>query len=174
MLVVLLIMGGLLPRIHADDFPLSMLSVEDSVITGRFIDSLLLSLPPCTYAGQSVDLEYLNCYTNKNYTLYNIFTVPNCNSNGDLTGPTAFSRNIGYQLMNLTNGTSYIIRYKIGMNRSNPLMATTRSASSYTEIEVGFPGRSAAMVVITVILSVDAFILLIWISISTLVSPSDE
>lgn len=48
------------------------------------------------------------------------------------------------------------------------------AVSSYTEIEVGFPGRSAAMVVITVILSVAAFILLIGISISTLVSPSDE
>ncbi|XP_026777440.3 uroplakin-2 isoform X1 [Pangasianodon hypophthalmus] len=174
MLAIILILGGLIPPIHTDDFPLSMLSAHDKVITGRFFDSLLLSLPPCTYAGKSVDLEYLNCDTNTSYILYDIFTVPNCNSSGNLTGSTAFSRNIGYQLTNLSNGTQYKINYKIGDIRSIPLMATTRTVADYTEIKLGSQGRSAAMVVITVILSVAMFILLISIIISMFVSPNEE
>ncbi|XP_046695306.1 uroplakin-2 isoform X2 [Silurus meridionalis] len=173
MLAVLLIMGGLVSLIHAQDFPLSVLSGENAVITGRFFDSLLLSLPPCTYAGKNVDLEYQDYNNNKSYILTNIFMVSSCVYIGDMQGSTAVSRNIGYQLMNLTNGTQYKINYKIGVNKSTSVIVYTRTAVNYRDVDLGFTGRSAAMVVITSILSVAMFVLLIGIII-VLLSPSEE
>ncbi|KAI5608362.1 uroplakin 2-like isoform X1 [Silurus asotus] len=174
MLAVLLIMGGLVSLIHAQDFPLSVLSSEDAVITGRFFDSLLLSLPPCTYAGKNVDLEYQDYNNNKSYILTNIFMVSSCVYIGDMQGSTAVSRNIGYQLMNLSNGTQYKINYKIGVNKSTSVIVYTRTAAvNYRDVDLGFTGRSAAMVVITSILSVAMFVLLIGIII-VLLSPSEE
>ncbi|XP_060768446.1 uncharacterized protein upk2 [Neoarius graeffei] len=171
MLAVLLIVGGLIPQIHAGAFTIRILSADDNVITGRFLDSLLLSFPPCSFADQNVDLEYTNCNTSKNYTLDNIFTVPKCDNEDNRYGPPAHRMNIGYKLNNLTSGTQYKINYKIGNSKSNTVTATTRTANDYAKIGLGFPGRSAAMVVIVVILSVAAFILLISILVGLFASP---
>ncbi|XP_047664963.1 uroplakin-2 isoform X2 [Tachysurus fulvidraco] len=174
MLVVLLIIGGLIPLIHAEDFPPSLLSIKDKVITGQFFDSLMLKLPSCFYAGQNVDLEYMNCDTNQSNIQSNVFTVPSCGSMSDPKGSTVLSRNIGYQLMNLKNGTRYKITYKIGNLSSSSVIATTRTVANYNEINLSFQGRSAAMLVITVLLSVAMFILLISIITSVFVSPSEQ
>lgn len=48
------------------------------------------------------------------------------------------------------------------------------TGASYTDIELDFSGRSAAMVVITVLLSLAVLILLISIIVSNLVSPSED
>ncbi|KAG9282018.1 uroplakin-2 [Astyanax mexicanus] len=171
MLSVLFILGGFIPLIYAD-FSATMLTVDDGVITGRFSDSVLLSLPPCDqYAGKSVDLEYLNVNTNQTTTLKSIFTVANCSSGINTVGSTAISRNIGYQLKNLSNGTEYRIHYQIGSNKSVPIMATTRSVPDFGN-DLSLPARSGAMVVITVILSLAMFFLLICLILSTVMSSA--
>ncbi|XP_072549980.1 uroplakin-2 [Salminus brasiliensis] len=173
MLSVLFILGGFVLLINAE-FTAKVLSVEDGVMTGRFSDSLLLSLPPCQFAGQTVDLEYLNANTNETKTLTNIFTVASCSTHSNKAGSTALSRNIGYQLMNLANGTEYKIHYKIGSEISNYMMATTRSVPDYNGINEGLSARSGAMVVITVILSLAMFFLLICLVLSTVLSSSGQ
>ncbi|XP_036436794.1 uroplakin-2 [Colossoma macropomum] len=170
MLAVLFVLGGFVPLIDADFAP-RVLTVEDGVLTGRFPDSLLLSLPPCNYSGQSVDLEYLNANTNENKILSNIFTI-NCTNGVYTAGSATLSRNIGYQVTNLTNGTEYKLRYKIGTTNSSYILATTRTVSDYNVIDEGLPARSGAMVVITVILSLAMFFLLICLILSTVMSTS--
>ncbi|KAG7314539.1 hypothetical protein KOW79_021842 [Hemibagrus wyckioides] len=174
MLAGLLIIGGLIPLIHADDFTTSLLSDVKEVTTGRLFDSLLLRLPSCSFAGQNVDVEYLNCNTNQSYILNNVFTVQSCDSGGDPKGSTVLSRNMGYQLTNLRNDTQYKINYKIGNVRSTPVIATTRIAANYNNIDLSYQGRSAAMLVITVLLSVAMFILLISIITSAFVAPTEH
>ncbi|XP_066516103.1 uroplakin-2 [Hoplias malabaricus] len=170
MLAVLFILRGLVPFINAD-FPARVLTSNDGVMTGQFLDSLLLSLPPCELEGQSVDLEYLNVNTNENKTLTSIFTVPSC-TNVNTIGSTAFGRNIGYQLMNLSNGTAYRLHYKVGNVSSVTIFGTTITASDYNGINDGLPARSGAMVVITVILSVTMLLLLICLILSLALSTS--
>ncbi|KAM9440850.1 uroplakin-2 [Clarias gariepinus] len=174
MLAVLLIAGALIPLTHAQDFPLALLSTESQMISSRFFNSLLLTLPPCNYAGKNVDLEYQNLDINTKYYISNIFTIPSCINTGYPNGLSAFSRRIGYQLMNLNESTQYRIIYKIGNLSSTPLTASTRTAVNYTDIDLSFAGRSAAMVVITVVLSVTMFILLLGIIISLFVSPKKD
>ncbi|KAL7834497.1 hypothetical protein SRHO_G00287440 [Serrasalmus rhombeus] len=170
MLAVLFVFGGFVPLIDADFVP-KVLTTEDGVLTGRFPDSLLLSLPPCNYSGQSVDLEYLNVNTNEYKTLTNIFTV-NCTNGISTAGSAALSRNLGYQVTNLTNGTEYKFRYKIGATNSSYVLATTRRVFDYNGIDEGLPARSGAMVVITVILSLAMFFLLICLILSMVMSTS--
>ncbi|KAK3509124.1 hypothetical protein QTP70_020235, partial [Hemibagrus guttatus] len=174
MLAVLLIIGGLIPLIHAQDFTTSLLSDFKEVTTGRFFDSVLLSLPSCSFAGQNVDVEYLDCDTSQSYILYNAFMVSSCGNSSDPKGSTVLSRNVGYQLTNLRNGTQYRINYKIGNVRSTPVITNTRIAANYNNIDLSFQGRSAAMLVITVLLSVAMFILLISIIASAFLSPTEH
>lgn len=44
------------------DFPLQLLD-PSSVVTATFSDSVLLSVPPCSLAGQQVSLTYQNMAT---------------------------------------------------------------------------------------------------------------
>ncbi|KAI4900710.1 hypothetical protein NFI96_029143, partial [Prochilodus magdalenae] len=162
MLAVLFVLGGFASLINAE-FPARVPNSADGVITGLFPNSLLLTLPPCKeYAGENVDLEYINADTNENKTLEHIFIVASCNASS-----------IGfYHLLNLTKNTEYRLRYKVGTDNSSLILAHTRNVSDYNDIDSGLPGRSGAMVVITVILSLAMFFLLVCLILSTVLSTS--
>lgn len=74
--------------------------------------------------------------------------------------------------------TLQVINSEVSCNMDDIKRLTTDiclfAAADYQKIGLGFPGRSAAMVVIIAILSVATFILLISIIISIFVSPSQE
>ncbi|KAJ8388338.1 hypothetical protein AAFF_G00134920 [Aldrovandia affinis] len=160
------------------EFELKLLS--DEVISSTFERSVILGLPPCTLAGRSVDLEYNNTGTNEKTILRNIFPVPLCRSKrGLISFPEqnahfTLKRDLGYQVMNLANGTEYSFQYIVDTERSKALLATTRAAPSYTQIDDGLPARSGAMVVITVILSVAMFILLVALIITLFFGNSED
>ncbi|CDQ73204.1 unnamed protein product [Oncorhynchus mykiss] len=158
---------GMLFTLSNAEFQVSLLKESDGVVTGRFADSLLLSLPPCALATQSVTLEYNNTDTNESKTLVNIFKVLPCRfrrdiiSNIENNGQFTTSRNLGYQVTNLTTGSTYRLQYVVGAEKSNILEVSTRQVKDPNQIDSGLPARSGAMVVITVILSVSMFILLV-------------
>ncbi|XP_062845243.1 uncharacterized protein upk2 [Trichomycterus rosablanca] len=169
MLAGLFIVGGFFPIIMAES-SLTLLTNENNVITGRFIDFLLISLPSCVYGGQNVDVEYQNVNTSQTNTLTNIFTVAYCQSSGSSSGLLAVRRRLGYQLTGLNSNTEYKIRYKIGSTYSNYLMATTRKVFDHKGINTGLSGWSAAMIVITATLSVAMFFLLLSFILSLVLS----
>ncbi|XP_036845734.1 uroplakin-2 isoform X2 [Oncorhynchus mykiss] len=100
-------------------------------------------------------------------TLVNIFKVLPCRfrrdiiSNIENNGQFTTSRNLGYQVTNLTTGSTYRLQYVVGAEKSNILEVSTRQVKDPNQIDSGLPARSGAMVVITVILSVSMFILLV-------------
>uniref|UniRef100_A0A4W5M984 Uroplakin 2 n=1 Tax=Hucho hucho TaxID=62062 RepID=A0A4W5M984_9TELE len=148
------------------EFQVSLLKESDGVVTGRFADSLLLSLPPCDLATQSVTLEYNNTDVSVK-TLVNIFKVLPCQLRRDIISTIennaqfTTSRNLGYQVTNLTTGSTYRLQYVVGAEKSNILEVSTRQVKDHNQIDSGLPARSGAMVVITVILSVSMLILLV-------------
>ncbi|XP_066565459.1 uroplakin-2 [Amia ocellicauda] len=161
----LVIFGLLLVAANAD-FQASVLDGSGGLLTGVFANSVVLSLPPCTLAGQDVNIEYFNVPAGNKTLLTNLFTVPLCRYKRDLisvnenNGQFVVSRTIGYQVKNLVPGIDYRFQYNVGSERSNVVEVTTRAGKDYNTIDDGLPGRSAAMLVITVLLSVAMFVLI--------------
>ncbi|XP_063060038.1 uroplakin-2 [Engraulis encrasicolus] len=172
MLTTLLVFAGALLTLASADFTASIL--EEHVVSGELPDSLLLTLPPCEMAGKSVNLTYKINSTNDENTLVDIFTVPACDDNETKEGASLVSRNVGYKVSNLQTGAHYILQYHVDGQKSNEVMASTRAAMNYEDIDTGLPARSGAMVVITVILSVAMFILMIGITVTLVVSNDDD
>uniref|UniRef100_A0A8C7HQY1 Uroplakin-2 n=1 Tax=Oncorhynchus kisutch TaxID=8019 RepID=A0A8C7HQY1_ONCKI len=160
---------GMLFTLSNAEFQVSLLKESDGVVTGRFADSLLLSLPPCAFATQSVTLEYNNTDTNESKTLVNIFKVLPCRFRRDIistienNGQFTTSRNLGYQVTNLTTGSTYRFLTPVAskQNLKHSFCMLFISVKDPNQIDSGLPARSGAMVVITVILSVSMFILLV-------------
>ncbi|XP_067113767.1 uncharacterized protein upk2, partial [Osmerus mordax] len=72
---------GLLFTLSRAEFQVYFLKDSDGVVTGRLMDSPLLSFPPCSLC---VTLEYNRTDTSKSKILANIFTVPPCRFKGDV------------------------------------------------------------------------------------------
>ncbi|XP_064207019.1 uroplakin-2-like [Anguilla rostrata] len=160
---IILIVFGVFFTIANAEFQLKLLGPSDGVVTSVFSDSLIVSLPPCSLAGKNVDLWYKNIATSKNNTLKNIFTVPKCISKRDLV---QINKVQGYQVTNLMTGTQYSLQYILDTDKSIVITANTTAVTSYSTINDGLPGRSAAMIVITVLLSVAMFILIVALIVS--------
>ncbi|KAJ8345247.1 hypothetical protein SKAU_G00294400 [Synaphobranchus kaupii] len=177
---IILIVFGMFFTIANAKFKLKLLEPSDGVLSSKFSYSLILSLPPCSLVGKNVDLAYNNTGTSESKALKSIFQVPNCRSKRDLISVTeknnhfTLTKDLGYQVNNLINGTQYSFQYVVDTEESNILTASTRAALSYTQIDDGLPARSAAMVVITVLLSVAMFILLVGLIISLFYGNSGD
>ncbi|KAJ8267055.1 hypothetical protein GJAV_G00137790 [Gymnothorax javanicus] len=177
--LILLIFGVFFNAANAE-FALNLLQPDKGVVTSNFSNSLILTLPPCTLAGMTVNLTYNETGTGKSTLLTKIFTVPACRPKRDLISVTAndgqlsFTKNVGYQAKNLASGTEYSFQYAVGTEKSNVLTASTRTATSYTQIDSSLPGRSAAMIVITVVLSMAMFVLIVGLILSILLGTSDD
>uniref|UniRef100_A0A9J7Y556 Uroplakin 2 n=2 Tax=Cyprinus carpio TaxID=7962 RepID=A0A9J7Y556_CYPCA len=160
MLAVLFVLGMLCPLNFAE-IEIRLLDPKiDGVLTSKFPNSFLLSLPNCSlYGDSSAELLYTELPSNENKT--ESFIVPSC--------PVSLP---GFLLKNLKNGTTYNMQYKIaGVNDTSAnLTTTTTNVIDYQQIDSGLPARSGAMVVITVILSVAMVALLIGLIISFLFS----
>ncbi|XP_062845155.1 uroplakin-2-like [Trichomycterus rosablanca] len=164
MLALLIVLGGFVPLLDAAsvaELQPSLLTTNNGVITGQYLDSLMLSLPPCEYAGQNVHLEYTNTITNDTMYINDAFMVPTCDNITCLDNPLSVNRGLGYQLSGLNDSTLYSVRYMIGSNKTVPVAASTIKMADYNTISEKLPGRSAAMIVITVLLSVAMFLLLV-------------
>ncbi|KAG7483530.1 hypothetical protein MATL_G00039380 [Megalops atlanticus] len=177
--ITLVIFGAFLYFANAE-FTVSLLTGSDGVITSTFTDSVFLSLPPCSLAGQSVNLQYNNTATKEIKTLRDIFKVPLCRFRRALAvvtetnGHFIITKELGYQVKDLTNGTQYSLQYIVGAERSNVLEATTKTASDYAQLDEGLPAHSGAMVVITVLLSVAMFLLVLGLIVTLFLSNSDD
>ncbi|XP_076130065.1 uroplakin-2 [Alosa pseudoharengus] len=172
MLTILLFVGTLLMHANAD-FDTDVLNEKHGVVSGILSDSVLLRLPPCSFQGQNVSLQYTINNTVDTWTLKNIFTVPPCEKTTGTEGNSLVTRRIGYKVSDLASGTTYRFQFQIGSNKSNTVLATTKAGQHYSGIDTGLPARSGAMVVITVILSVAMFILMVALTV-TIVLSNDE
>ncbi|XP_006642299.1 uroplakin-2 [Lepisosteus oculatus] len=158
---------GLLLAAADADFTVNVLGESDGLVTGQLSDSVILSLPPCSLAGNTVNMVYQQGGTQNKVNLTGIFKVPVCRFKRDLitvianSGQFTVTRNIGYQVKNLSPATNYTFQYFVGSEKSNAVQAATRTVSNYQDIDDGLPARSGAMVVITVLLSVAMFILIV-------------
>ncbi|XP_048839100.1 uroplakin-2 [Brienomyrus brachyistius] len=157
---------GVLFTLAYANFPLQLVNAS-SVVTAAFTDSVLLIVPPCTFAEQMASLTYQNTATKETVNLQNVFAVPSCRKRRDLVvvsqsnGQSISSQYLGYQVNNLVNGTQYSFQYTVGSNTSDVLLASTVQAAPYSTIYDGLPARSGAMVVITVILVITIFLLIV-------------
>ncbi|KAJ8276631.1 hypothetical protein COCON_G00083830 [Conger conger] len=160
------------------EFALKLL--QNNVLTGNFSNSLILSLPPCSLAGKQVNLQYNSTGTNDANTLTEIFKVPGCRSKRGLisvtenNGQVTLNKELGYQVTNLRNGTEYSFQYIVDQDKSSVLTASTRTATSYTQIDESLPGRSAAMIIITVLLSVAMLLLIVGLIVSILIGNTED
>ncbi|XP_051967376.1 uncharacterized protein zgc:194948 [Xyrauchen texanus] len=159
MLAVLFILGALVFPLNLAELQISLLNPAlDGVMASKFPNSFLLRLPDCsTYGNKMVELLYQERSTSQNNT--QSFKVPSCTS-----------QVLGYPLKELKNGTTYSMWYKIGNEISIVLTDTTTNAIDYRQINDGLPARSAAMVVITAILSTAMALLLIGIIVTVFAS----
>ncbi|KAK6469222.1 uroplakin-2-like isoform X1 [Huso huso] len=152
----------------ATDFWVSLLS-GDKMITGILSNSVILTLPPCRFAGQQVNLEYFDTNGTSSATLTNAFVVPGCQFKraviqaSDSNPQFTVTRDLGYQLTGLTPGHTYNLQYLIPatQDRSNIVVACTRQVQDYNSINGGLAARSGGMIVITVLLSIAMCVLIV-------------
>ncbi|KAK1153461.1 uroplakin-2-like isoform X2 [Acipenser oxyrinchus oxyrinchus] len=151
----------------AEDFWASVLS-GDKMISGILSNSVILTLPPCKFTGQQVNLEWFdNNGTSGNLT--NAFMVPGCQFKraliqaSDSNPQFTVTRDLGYQLTRLTPGHTYNLQYVIPatQDRSNVVVASTRQVQDYNSINGGLAARSGGMIVITILLSIAMCVLIV-------------
>ncbi|MGH0129770.1 UNVERIFIED_CONTAM: hypothetical protein FKN15_059454 [Acipenser sinensis] len=138
------------------------------MITGILSNSVILTLPPCNFAGQQVNLEWFD-NNGTSSTLTNAFVVPGCQFKraviqaSDSNPQFTVTRDLGYQLTGLTPGHTYNLQYEIPatQDRSNVVVACTRQVQDYNSINGGLGARSGGMIVITVLLSIAMCVLIV-------------
>ncbi|XP_039620173.1 uroplakin-2 [Polypterus senegalus] len=149
-----------------NDFPVYLLGNADNFLQGPFQTSAVLSLPPCTYAGQNFIVTTTANSTNTAVTSQPI-PVPICRYRRDVltnsiaNGMYTLTQTNGYQLNGLQPGNTYSVQYTIGTKSSTPLSITTPTVKDFNSIDTGLGARSGGMVVITVLLSIAMFILIV-------------
>uniref|UniRef100_UPI00398F5E6D uroplakin-2 n=1 Tax=Pristiophorus japonicus TaxID=55135 RepID=UPI00398F5E6D len=135
--------------------------------------SAITSLPPCSFSSKTVRVTVTNSSSGAGPAQPN-FIMPICRfkrglvsleSNNDGAVQTV---NVGYRVTGLNPGTNYNVTYHIENKKSYPLSITTTSPMNYQNIDVGFVGRSGAMIVITVLLVIAMVLLIILFIVSLL------
>ncbi|XP_028664273.1 uroplakin-2 [Erpetoichthys calabaricus] len=150
-----------------NDFVISVLGNANNFLQGPFLTSAVLSLPPCTYAGQNFTVTTTISNSTNTAVPAQSIPVPICRYRRDLlansvaNGMYTLTQTTGYQLTGLKPGNTYSVMYTIGAASSTPLTITTPTVKDYNSINTGLGARSGGMVVITVLLSVAMFILIV-------------
>ncbi|XP_030076510.1 uroplakin-2 [Microcaecilia unicolor] len=140
---------------NAQDFNVSLAS---NLVTSIFSKSVVVTLPSCEYIGKKASLTATPS-ANADRAQTSTFDVPACRLRRDVINVVdsgssfTVTKNIGYQITNLSPNTSYSITYKVDNASSNNLHATTLNPTSYQSINTSM-ARSGGMVVITVLLSI--------------------
>ncbi|XP_060702959.1 uroplakin-2 [Hemiscyllium ocellatum] len=171
----LLILLALSSFTDAGTFNISLANQANNGIVGGVRSlSAIVNLPPCMFSNQQVMVNVTDATGGPGPGQKN-FVNPICRFKRGLISIVSDANdvrqtlNLGYQLTNLRPGTEYNVVYRIGNEESNPLSVTTISPMDFNNIDVGFSGRSGAMVVITVLLSVAIAVLIILLIVSVFV-----
>ncbi|XP_005988187.1 uroplakin-2 [Latimeria chalumnae] len=151
----------------AQDFNTS-LSDNAALISNVYSSFVILSLPPCTYAGKNASVTYSKNSTNSKTES---FVVPPCRFRREVVevarqmeGFTVTDL-LGFRVGNLKAGTQYDFRYTIdnttNVLKSNIIQITTSLVTSNVLIDEGFKLHSGGMIVITILLSFAMLFLII-------------
>lgn len=164
----LLILLALASISWAQEFTISLANDNmGEVVASRRSMSAIITMDPnsCNLAGETV-IVTVNNTSNGQVIAQPNFVRPVCRNRRDLISlvsnadGTPQTLNLGYMLEMLQPSTTYNVYLRAGTIRSNMLGVTTISPVDYRTIDLGF-GRSGAMVVITVILSIAMLALII-------------
>nr|XP_033773308.1 uroplakin-2 [Geotrypetes seraphini] len=146
----------------AQDFNVSLAS---NLVAPIFSRSIVVTLPSCGYVGKKATLTATPS-ADAGSAQTSTFDVPACRFRRDVisvvdsSSSFTVTKNIGYQINNLSSNTPYSISYKVDTASSNILNATTLNPTPYQDINMSM-ARSGGMIVITVILSVAMAILIV-------------
>ncbi|GCC16855.1 hypothetical protein chiPu_0021444, partial [Chiloscyllium punctatum] len=156
-------------------FNISLANKADNGIVGSVRSmSAIVNLPQCRFSNQEVMVNVTN-NTGGPGPEQKSFDNPICRFKRGLISIVSNANdvrqtlNLGYKLTNLQPNTEYDVVYRIGSEESNPLRIMTSSPMDFNNIDVGFSGRSGAMVVITVLLSIAMVVLIIILIVSVFV-----
>ncbi|XP_048449664.1 uroplakin-2-like [Rhincodon typus] len=171
----LLILLALSSFAHAGSFNISLVNEADNGIVGNIRSmSAIVALPLCRFSSQRVMVNVTNS-TGGPGPEQESFVRPICRFRRGLVSVVSNVNGIrqtfdlGYRLKNLKPNTEYKVVYHIDGEESNPLSIRTTSPMDFNDIDVGFSGRSGAMVVITVLLSIAMAVLIILLIVSIIV-----